>query len=95
MDTEITTALPTETLGARLRAAREAAGLTQKQVAIYIDCDHTTISKIEGDHFDPSIDLFRKLTLVYLSRLPIDFNFLLYGLPPLQVRQLAYESYGS
>lgn len=80
--------------GDRLRACREASNLTQKQVATYVDCHHTTISKIEDGRFDPSVDILRKLLLVYISRQPVDIGGLLFGTTPHEMRQLARERFG-
>ena len=35
------------TVGNRIKTARKAKGITQKQLAIMLDCAHTTISKYE------------------------------------------------
>lgn len=35
------------TVGNRIKNARKAKGITQKQLAIMLDCAHTTISKYE------------------------------------------------
>jgi len=47
-------------LGAELRTARHAAGLTQEQLAFASGLDRTYVSQLENDHKSPTVDaLFR------------------------------------
>jgi transcriptional regulator with XRE-family HTH domain len=84
--------------GDRLRTCREAAGLTQKQVATYVDCHHTTVSKIEADCFDPSVDLLRKIFLVYAAHAPVttgalSADYLLFGIEGRELYAMATIRY--
>lgn len=48
--------------GARLKAAREAAGLTQENVAQMLHIHRTTYTKYECDKAEPPIEVLVKLT---------------------------------
>ena len=62
------------TLGERLRAARETAGLTQQDVATHIGRTKTAVSYWESDNTRPSVpdrtDLAHLLNLPFSSLLP-------------------------
>jgi transcriptional regulator with XRE-family HTH domain len=49
------------TTGEKLRAAREAAGLTQEQLASRARCTQPTISALERGHYEPSLPVLRRL----------------------------------
>jgi transcriptional regulator with XRE-family HTH domain len=53
---------PGQTLGAELRRARRAAGLTQEQLAARAKVDRTNISEIENDKVSPSVDMLVRLS---------------------------------
>jgi transcriptional regulator with XRE-family HTH domain len=48
-------------LGNELRKAREAAGLTQEQLAFAAGVDRTYISQLEGDKKSPTVTVLFKL----------------------------------
>ncbi len=48
-------------LGAELRSARRAAGMTQEQLASTARVDRGYISEIENDHQSPTVDMLRRL----------------------------------
>jgi transcriptional regulator with XRE-family HTH domain len=48
-------------LGAELRKAREAAGLTQEQLAFEASLDRTYISQLEHDKKSPTLDVLFRL----------------------------------
>jgi transcriptional regulator with XRE-family HTH domain len=48
--------------GSALRLRREGAGLTVKDFAAALDCDATTITKIELGQRDPSVELLTRIT---------------------------------
>jgi len=50
-------------LGARVRDARKARGLTQLQLANVVDCDPTTVSLIEGGKVDTSAKLIAAIAV--------------------------------
>jgi transcriptional regulator with XRE-family HTH domain len=93
------------TFGQRMRSAREAAGLTQNQVATYADLSQSGLSQIEADQCSPSIDTFRRLLLVYIAntpsilgrgeiRSPLLAEQLLYGLVGYELLTLARSRFG-
>lgn len=47
---------PSTTPGARVKAARKAAGLTQRQLAARLGCAQPQIAKVERDQAAPSLD---------------------------------------
>lgn len=49
--------------GKKLREAREAAGLSQKDLANKIGSVHTVIGRYERDEMKPSIDVVKKLAV--------------------------------
>ena len=61
--------------GARLRALRIKAGLTQEELAKYIHTTASNLAKIETGASNPSIDLLYEIRNYF--RIPIDY--LLYG----------------
>jgi transcriptional regulator with XRE-family HTH domain len=63
------------TLGARLRHAREQLRLTQKQLADLVTTDATHVSRLEGDHCEPSVAMLRKLA----RHLRVSTDWLLFG----------------
>lgn len=93
------------TFGQRMRAAREATGLTQRQVATYADISQSGLSQIEDDQCSPSIDTFRRLLLVYIAntpyllgrgavRSPLLAEQLLYGLADYELLAFARSRFG-
>jgi|TARA_R110002072_G_scaffold302978_1_gene490605 transcriptional regulator with XRE-family HTH domain len=48
-------------LGLELRTAREAAGLTQEELAYRAQVDRTYISMLENDRKSPTIDMLFRL----------------------------------
>lgn len=52
-------------IGERLKKARELKEMTQQEVADETDIARTTISKIENDIYEPSIEQLRKLIELY------------------------------
>ena len=52
------------TLGDAIRRLRQAAGLTQKDLAELLDVDKTYVSHLEADRKEPSIQLLRGLASV-------------------------------
>ena len=58
--------------GKRLKALRKAKGLSQGELAGILDCDLTTISKIERGIHGPRFDLFEHL-IIALGAHPRDF----------------------
>ena len=48
-------------LGVELRNAREAAGLTQEQLAFEANLDRTYISQLEHDKKSPTLDVLFRL----------------------------------
>src|SRR3954451_9944467 len=64
-------------LGARLKAAREEAGLSQRQLA-FPGCSTVYISRIERGERVPSLQLLRELA----GRLPANEGFLAAGAWP-------------
>lgn len=57
--TEIDIGSPT--LGAAIRQAREAAGLTLRGLGAQVDADFTYLSKIENGHDTPSLALVERI----------------------------------
>lgn len=47
--------------GQRVKAARKAAGLTQREIAAMVGCDFTSISHLEHGRFVPSFGLAEAL----------------------------------
>lgn len=56
------------TLGAKLKRAREAAGLTQAEAARVIGCKQPTVSDYESGKKEPMIGLYRKSVEDFLER---------------------------
>ena len=54
-----------ECLGARVRSRREAAKMTQKELASVAGCTSTHISNIENHYTIPSIELIMKLCSIF------------------------------
>ena len=52
-------------IGKRLKKARELKEMTQQEVADETDISRTTLSKIENDIYEPSIEQLRKLIELY------------------------------
>lgn len=52
-------------IGKRLKKARELKEMTQQEVADETDIARTTLSKIENDIYEPSIEQLRKLIELY------------------------------
>ena len=52
-------------IGKRLKKARELKEMTQQEVANETDIARTTLSKIENDIYEPSIEQLRKLIELY------------------------------
>jgi len=51
-----------QTIGQRLRAARDAAGLTQRAVSVAADIDSTYLSSLERDEIpNPGVELMLRL----------------------------------
>ena len=48
-------------VGQELRAAREAAGLTQEQLAFKAGVDRSYVSLLEHDHKSPTLDMLFRL----------------------------------
>ncbi len=48
-------------LGQELRKTREAAGMTQEQLAFLAQVDRTYISMLENDRKSPTVELFFRL----------------------------------
>lgn len=48
-------------LGDELRRAREAAQLTQEQVAVAAGIDRAHLSLLENDHKSPTVDTLRRI----------------------------------
>lgn len=57
-----------------LRAARVNADLTQKEVALAMNVNVSTIANWENGKYSPDVDQFRKLCEIY--KCPIDVIFL-------------------
>lgn len=55
----------TNTLGARLKAAREAAGLSQLDVSLRLEVDTTTISRWENDRLFGGLPRLVQLAEMY------------------------------
>lgn len=62
-------------IGARLRAARVAAKMTQEDVAADFRCSRQAISSWENGHTMPSVPEFRDLATLY----GVSSDILLYG----------------
>lgn len=52
-------------IGKRLKKDRELKEMTQQEVADETDIARTTLSKIENDIYEPSIEQLRKLIELY------------------------------
>lgn len=52
-------------IGKRLKKARELKEMTQQEVADETDIARTTLSKIENDIYEPSIEQLKKLIELY------------------------------
>ena len=52
-------------IGKRLKKARELKEMTQQEVADETDIARTTLSKIENDIYEPSVEQLRKLIELY------------------------------
>lgn len=52
-------------IGKRLKKARELKEMTQQEIADETDIARTTLSKIENDIYEPSIEQLRKLIELY------------------------------
>lgn len=52
-------------IGKRLKKARELKEMTQQEVADETNIARTTLSKIENDVYEPSIEQLRKLIELY------------------------------
>lgn len=52
-------------IGKRLKKARELKEMTQQEVADETNIARTTLSKIENDIYEPSIEQLRKLIELY------------------------------
>ncbi|MFJ6935674.1 helix-turn-helix transcriptional regulator [Streptomyces sp. NPDC101132] len=50
-----------QTIGARVRAAREAAGLTQEALGALAGIDHKTVHRIEYALSDPSLTMLLRI----------------------------------
>ena len=48
-------------LGRNIQAARQAAGLTQRQLSIILDCNQNTISRWEVGATKPDLDTLARL----------------------------------
>jgi transcriptional regulator with XRE-family HTH domain len=48
-------------LGDELRKARQAAGITQEQLAFDAEIDRTYVSQLENDKKSPTIDVFFRI----------------------------------
>lgn len=55
----------TDTLGARLRAARLAAGFTQDSAADHLDVHQSVVSKWELGQIRPPVDRLRSIAAAY------------------------------
>ncbi len=64
-----------ETFGARLKATREKAGLTQSQLAEKMDASDNHISALECDVSNPRADTLKKLSIA----LGVTTDYLLFG----------------
>lgn len=62
-------ATPMENLGARLKEIRQSRGLSQSQVAKYLEIDQTTLSKIEKGTRNIGIASLEKLAALYFCTL--------------------------
>lgn len=51
--------------GMRLQRARKQKGLTQKQVADKLDLNRRTIMAYENNSISPSLEIFKRLTIIY------------------------------
>ena len=49
--------------GKKLREAREASGLSQKELAKTLNTVHTVVGRYERDEMKPTIDVVKKLAL--------------------------------
>jgi transcriptional regulator with XRE-family HTH domain len=54
---------PLDAFTTNLRAAREAAGLTQEELANAIGTTQAYYSKVEGGHHDPSVRTVAKIAV--------------------------------
>ena len=61
-------ASPQDSLGKRLRLARLASGMTQKEVAAWIGCDESNLRRIELDQRRPQKPIREKLEF-FLARI--------------------------
>ena len=53
------------TLGGRLQSARNAAGLTQRAVALRADVHKATVSRWENDGLEPGVERIAALAAMY------------------------------
>ncbi len=60
------------TPGRLVRRLREAAGLTQRQLAIRAGTTKTAISRLEADHLSPTVDTLDRLLVCLGYRLTVD-----------------------
>ena len=74
-------------MGSRLRAAREAAGLSQRQLA-FPGCSPAYISRIESGDRIPSLQLLRELG----RRLGVSEDFLATGIDPFERQSAVLEA---
>lgn len=64
-----------DSIGSRIRGARECKGLSQEAVARALDLSSKTIIRIEHSEYEPSVALVRRIAAV----LEGDADFLLTG----------------
>lgn len=76
-------------VGKNIRALREAKGLTQEQLAQMLYVTRQTISNYEMGKSKPDVDMIRNIARV----LDTDANALLYGLPDLQRKRMAWKGF--
>lgn len=71
MEAEIVITNDRERIGGQIKAIREKKGLTQQKLADMAGKQKSTISKIEGGKFNPSIDILSDILIHLDSKLII------------------------
>ena len=71
MEAEIVITNDRERIGGQIKAIREKKGLTQQKLADMTGKQKSTISKIEGGKFNPSIDILSDILIHLDSKLII------------------------
>ncbi len=73
----------TEALGQNLKKLRQAAGLTQENLAYEAEVERSRISKLEGGHINPSLLTLATLCHTLNITLPRLFEGITATLPPI------------